>query len=277
VDFKAVMELPDRTRKTILIELQKSKELFNIIRFRGYLANNYLKQEFTHRVLADGTLDKEPLPIIAIYFLGFPLKHIFAPVIRVNRHYTDVATGEVLKVKEEFVELLTHDCIVIQISRVQGQMRNRLEAILELFNQSYIASEDNHILRVSGKDDPLIEKMLYRLHRASVSEEVRQQMELEDEIGQLLAEQNAKLKRQAIELAQQATELAKQAEGLNEKDKQLKEERQKVEAKQRELEAEKQKAKIEKFATTRTLKKIGLSVEQIAQATGLSANEIENL
>jgi hypothetical protein len=284
VDFKAVIELPDLTRKTILIELQKSKELFNIMRFRGYLANNYLKQEFTNKVLADGTLEKEPIPIIGIYFLGFPLKNIFAPVVRINRHYTDVATGEILKVKEDFVELLTHDCIIIQIYRLNGLMRNRLEAILELFNQSHIASADNHILDVHTEGDALIQKMLQRLYRASASEEVRNQMELEDEIDNLFSEQNAKLKQQAIEIAEKDRQLNERDRQLNEKDRQLSERDRQLNERDRQLRerdeklaAEKQKAKMEKLNTARNLKTMGLSTAQICQATGLSADEIQDL
>jgi hypothetical protein len=280
VDFKAVIELPDQNRKTILIELQKSKELFNIMRFRGYLANNYLKQEFTHRVLADGTLEKEPLPITAIYFLGFPLASIKAPVICINRQYTDVATGEILNVKEDFIELLTHDCIIIQISRVRGQMRNRLEAILELFNQSYIASDDNHLLEVRAENDPLIQKMLHRLFRASASEEIRQQMDLEDELDKLLAEQNARLKQQAIEIAEKDKQLEKTRKQVEKEKQKAETERQKAETERQKAETERQKAEISEQKlknTARLLKQTGASVAEIAQATGLSVDEIEIL
>ena len=43
LDFKALIKRKDGTYKKVLIELQKAKKLFDIMRFRRYLAENYQK------------------------------------------------------------------------------------------------------------------------------------------------------------------------------------------------------------------------------------------
>ncbi len=80
LDFKAVISIanplhnaqnqsskePAFLRKKILIELQKAKELFDIMRFRKYLGDNYGKADtFTDKY---GENQTEALPIISIYF-----------------------------------------------------------------------------------------------------------------------------------------------------------------------------------------------------------------
>ena len=37
------------------------------------------------------------------------------PVLKVNRHYLDVATGDQVRITDPFVEALTQDSIVVQI------------------------------------------------------------------------------------------------------------------------------------------------------------------
>ena len=51
-------------------------------------------------------------------------------MIKVNRNYTDLATGERLTEKEDFIESLTHDSYVIQIPALTGKRRNELEKLL---------------------------------------------------------------------------------------------------------------------------------------------------
>jgi len=111
-DFKAIIKNKSGELHKVLIELQKAKKAFDVMRFRRYLGDNYRKED---DVINDkGESEKRPLPIISIYFLGFPLDNIHAGVVKINREYRDVVTQEILEIKEDFVELLTHDSYLFQ-------------------------------------------------------------------------------------------------------------------------------------------------------------------
>jgi hypothetical protein len=116
LDFKAIIKKKDGTLFKVLIELQKSKQVFDVMRFRRYLGDNYRKED--QLVENDGTTVFRPLPIITIYFLGFLLNNVPSGVIKVKREYVDAVTEEILGVKEDFVELLSHDSYMIQVGRL---------------------------------------------------------------------------------------------------------------------------------------------------------------
>ena len=168
-DFKAVIKKPNGEISKVLIELQKAKKAFDVMRFRRYLGDNYRKED---DVLNDkGDLEKRPLPIITIYFLGFPLNSIQAGVVKINREYRDVVTQEILDIKEDFVELLTHDSYLIQVRKLAKAARNKLEQVLHIFSPIYQSTTDKHQLDFQGDtNDPLLKKMVDRLGRAIASE-----------------------------------------------------------------------------------------------------------
>jgi len=180
-DFKAVIKKPNGEISKVLIELQKAKKAFNAMRFRRYLGDNYRKED---EVLNErGLSEKRPLPIVTIYFLGFPLNSIQRGVVKINREYIDVVTQERLDIKEEFVELLTHDSYLIQVQMLGHATRSRLERVLQIFSPIYQSPKDRHQLDFQGDtNDPLVKKMAERLGRAIASEEIRDKMDVEDEL-----------------------------------------------------------------------------------------------
>ncbi|MFM9952200.1 MAG: hypothetical protein ACKV1O_29990, partial [Saprospiraceae bacterium] len=99
-DFKAVVKKKSGEINKVLIELQKAKQAFDVMRFRRYLGDNYRKEDAV--INNDGLSEKRPLPIITIYFLGFPLDNIQSGVVKINREYRDVVTQEILDIKEDF-------------------------------------------------------------------------------------------------------------------------------------------------------------------------------
>lgn len=64
------------------------------MRFRLYLGDNYRKEDAI--LIEHGVSEKLPLPIVTIYFLGFPLNSIQSGVVKINREYRDVVTQEIL-------------------------------------------------------------------------------------------------------------------------------------------------------------------------------------
>ena len=218
-DFKAIIKSPSGELKKVLIELQKAKQAFDVMRFRRYLGDNYRKE---YDVLNEkGAMEKRPLPIVTIYFLGFPLDKIENAVVKINREYRDVISQEVIEIKEDFVELLTHDSYLIQIQRLTGHAQTKLERVLQVFNPEF-QTKDRHQLDFKGDvNEPLVKKMVDRLGRAIASDEMRDKMDVEDEIDRIfereinkynliIADKNKELeteRQKNIELLRQIAEL----------------------------------------------------------------------
>ncbi len=179
MDFSAKIKTAEGDHRLVIIEIQKAKYHTDIMRFRKYLGSQYADPNNMY-VEEEGV--KYALPIISMYFLGHSLKHTEAPVIKVKRNYYDMATGEELKEKEEFIESLTHDSYVIQIPKLKEKRRNELEILLSIFDQGESRS-NNHILNIREEDFPeKYHSVIRRLQRAIAEAKVRDTMDLEDEI-----------------------------------------------------------------------------------------------
>jgi hypothetical protein len=184
LDFKAIIKKKDGTLFKVLIELQKSKQVFDVMRFRRYLGDNYWKED--QLVEKDGTILFRPLPIITIYFLGFLLNNVPSGVIKVKRQYVDAVTEEILGVKDDFVELLTHDSYMIQVGRLPKESRGKLDRVMQIFSPMYQNKADKHLVDFQGDIyDPLVLRMVERLSRAIASDEYRDKMDVEDEIDRI--------------------------------------------------------------------------------------------
>lgn len=131
VDFKAILKKKSGELNKVLIELQKAKQAFDVMRFRRYLGDNYRKEDVV--LNEQETSEKRPLPIVTIYFLGFPLDNIPSGVIKINREYRDVVTQEILDIKEDFVELLTHDSYLIQVRKLRQTVAQQTGACIASF------------------------------------------------------------------------------------------------------------------------------------------------
>ena len=238
-DFKATIEMPTGELKKVLIELQKMKQSYDVMRFRRYLGDNYSKEDSV--ILGDGTFVKMPLPIVTIYILGFKLPNLVNAAVKINREYKDILTGNIIVgVKEDFVELLTHDCYVIQVRRLPPATKSKLEQVLQIFNPQYITSDEHKLDFTGDTNEALVQKMVNRLQRAIVSEEVRHNMDVEDEVYRMLererkkgadepaaekdiiiAEKNQAISEQAQAISEQAQALSEQAQALSEKDQEI--------------------------------------------------------
>ena len=234
-DFKAVIKSSTGETKKILIELQKAKQVLDVMRFRRYLADNYRKED---EIQTDkGELEKRPLPIVTIYFLGFPLDNIHRGVVKINRDYRDVITQEILEVKEDFVELLTHDSYLIQVKLLAGKSRTKLERVLQIFSPEYL-TQDKHQMDFKGDvTEPLVKKMVDRLGRAIASDEMRDKMDVEDEIDRIFERELGKLATEKDKIiAEKDQEIAEKNQELAEKDQELIDERQKAESERQKIE-----------------------------------------
>ena len=138
-----------------------------------------------------------------------------------------------LDVKEDFVELLTHDSYFIQLRLLAGKSKTKLEKVLQVFSPEY-KTEDKHQLDFQGDlNEPLVQKMVSRLERAIANEEIREKMDVEDEIDRIVERELGKLalekdkiiaaKDQELEVERQKADAERQkADALSKKLEELK-------------------------------------------------------
>ena len=178
LDFVATIKVSDTEYKKVLIEVQKSKNAVDFMRFRNYLAEQYKKED---TIATESGTSKQALPIITIYMLGFKLE-IASVVIKVNRQYLDLMTNEVILQKSDFIEKLTHDCFVVQILRIQPRLKSRLDLLLSVFEQNYFI-DDREIIKNYHYpvEDDVLREMLQILHHAGTDPDERLEIEKEQE------------------------------------------------------------------------------------------------
>ncbi len=174
LDFKAIIKTANGEQKKVLIELQKSNHAYDVMRFRHYLGSNYSVSDVVNG-------EEVVLPILPIYFLGFPLS-IKHAVLKIGRQYQDISSGEILDEKDSFIEKLTHDAYVVQITRLTSEMQTKIDRILSIFNQKFLFNEENKWLLSyqENVEDEDLKLFLKRLSLAAETTEVQQQIRVEE-------------------------------------------------------------------------------------------------
>jgi hypothetical protein len=308
LDFKAVIREADGSRKTVLIELQKSKFTTDIQRFRNYLGANYMARPKGENLAGERSYEYQAgYPIIAIYILGYTLEDLPYMAVTVNRDITNSVTKEKIHVKSFFIEHLTHQSHIIQIRRLPEQRRTRLENFLVLFNQAW-CTEEAYILDLQDIPEEFSEMAKY-LEGPLKDEEFRRKLEAEEEIDIIFDEQEArflkkiaeaekkekeaekreqkakkkeqealKTKREAEKREQKALKTRQEAEKREQealKTKQEAEKREQFEKSQKEEEHKQKLTLAVKLATY--MKQNGASTEVISRETGLGPEIITGL
>ena len=271
MDFSARVLDEHGNQELIILELQKAKLATDILRFRRYLGEQYGNKENVVREPATEYPYRKALPILRIYFLGHTLDHVKAPVVRVNRVYTDAATGEQIREKEEFIESLTHDSIIIQIPYLEGRRRTELEQLLSLFDQSG-ATDDRHFLAIN--EDELPERyrpLLRRLQKAVADPVVRETMEAEDDLieefkdyQRLISAKEGIIAEKEKVISEKDLTIFKKEKTIEEKEKTIEEKEKGLSAKQEQIENAMLK-----------LHDSGTSLEDLADIFDLPAHKIK--
>lgn len=152
------------------------------------------------------------------------------PVLKINRHYLDVATGDEVGITDPFVEALSHDSVVVQINRLKNRRRTDLERLLAVFDQGQAYQSDPHLLDILEENFPdHYREVLRRLVKGIAEKNVRDGMDVEDDIVAAFLEQARKTaqkleeKGKVIEEKDQVIETKDKA--LEEKDKVIEEQK----------------------------------------------------
>jgi hypothetical protein len=212
LDFAAVIRTPEGEHKHVLIELQKADGGDDVRRFRRYLAESYYGQ--TGADVGGTEAPAPPLPIISVYLLGEPLSELRGySAVKVKRDYYDAVTGERLPGRNWFVECLTHDSFVIQLSELKRRRRNRLEQLLALFEQMNLQA-NRHLKEFTDDLPAEFEPALRRLSTAAVDRAVREEMEVEDDVLTAWKRRERQFEQQVEEERREKEEERRRREGL---------------------------------------------------------------
>ena len=253
IDFGAHVKEPDGTIRLVLIELQKTWLETETLRFRQYLGAQYSNPE---NVPSENNKDGYAIPMVAIYLLGHRVGDINVPVLYVKHKAYDYDGNVVTDgIPDPFVESLIHDSIIVQIPLLHGQVNNRLEKVLSVFDQSQKNGSDRHVLNVNDSpfdDDDDMQYLLRRLLMAAANAQLRQEMNVEDEYFKALEDRDTALMMKDKKLAEQAEQLE-----------------------QNKAELEQNKAQLRTMALL--LSNSGMSVEEIDKSVGMSQDQVKLL
>ncbi len=255
IDFAATVrekegnEIKDRI---VLIELQKTWLNTETLRFRQYLGAQYNNKNNIREADEKGFA----YPMVAVYLLGHKVGNIKEPIVYVNHDVFDyngnvVAEGNA----EPFVESLTHNSIIVQIPRLQGNVNNRLEKVLSVFDQTNIEGDTQQVLKIDEDkyaDDNDMMYVLHKLTAAAANSEMRQDMNVEDEFYKAIEDRDTAIMQRDKILKEQSEQISQQSEQISQQSEQLKN-------------------------MAKALSASGQSNEQISQMTGMSVAEIAHL
>ena len=252
IDFAATVreregnEIKDRI---VLIELQKTWLNTETLRFRQYLGAQYSNKNNIREAEDKGFA----YPMVAVYLLGHRVGNIKEPIVYVNHDVFDyngnvVEDGNI----EPFVESLTHNSIIVQIPLLHGNVNNRLEKVLSVFDQTLVDGDTQQVLKIDEDKFADDNDMLYVLHKltaAAANSEMRQDMNVEDEYYKAIEDRDTAIMQRDKMLRERDCKMAQMDERLSQQSEQLRN-------------------------MAKALFVNGLSVEQISNMTGIDIDII---
>lgn len=216
IDFGATIRESDGNEKLILIELQKTWLPTETLRFRQYLGVHYSNPE-------NITENGNALPTVAVYLLGHKVGDIEEPVIYVRHHSYDYNGNLVTRgIPNAFIDSLTHDSIIVQIPRLHGQINNRLDKVLSIFDQTRKKGKSQQTLDIADdlydEEDAEMQRILRRLMMAASDTTMRHDMNVEDEYFSIIEKRDTEILMKDRELAEKSVQLEESKVKLEEKD-----------------------------------------------------------
>ena len=266
IDFAATVreregnEIKDRI---VLIELQKTWLNTETLRFRQYLGAQYSNKNNIREAEDKGFA----YPMVAVYLLGHRVGNIKEPIVYVNHDVFDY-NGNVVEDgnMEPFVESLTHNSIIVQIPLLHGNVNNRLEKVLSVFDQTLVDGDTQQVLKIDEDKFADDNDMLYVLHKltaAAANSEMRQDMNVEDEYYKAIEDRDTAIMQRDKMLKERDCKMAQMDERLSQQNEQLSQQSEQL---------SQQSEQLRNMA--KALFVNGLSVEQISNMTGIDIDII---
>ncbi len=211
IDFGARVRQDDGSLRLILIELQKTWLDTETLRFRQYLGAQYANKE---NMVQEELRPPYGIPMVAVYILGH----------RVGKSY-DYEGREVTEgLPDPFVDSLVHDSIIVQIPLLHGQINNRLEKVLSVFDQTNKEKDNRQVVELDDanyEDDADMQYILRRLFKASSDAKLRQDMNVEDEFFQAIEDRDTAIMSRDKVIKEKDEQISQKDEQISQKDAQL--------------------------------------------------------
>lgn len=250
IDFAATVREADGKEHLILVELQKTWLETETLRFRQYLGAQYSDKRNIDRNSHEGYA----IPMVTIYLLGHRVGDIEEPVVYVNHDSYDYDGNMITKgIPDPFIESLVHNSIIVQIPPLHGQINNRLERVLSVFDQTKANADDPHILSLDENTyagDDNMEYIVHRLTEAAADSDMRQNMNVEDEYYSAIENRDTAIMNRDKKIKEQEKEILEKDKKLSEKDSQIR-------------------------SLALALKDKGMSLQQIASLTGIDSERLK--
>lgn len=250
IDFAATVREADGKEHLILVELQKTWLETETLRFRQYLGAQYSDKRNIDRNSHEGYA----IPMVTIYLLGHRVGDIEEPVVYVNHDSYDYDGNMITKgIPDPFIESLVHNSIIVQIPLLHGQINNRLERVLSVFDQTKANADDPHILSLDENTyagDDNMEYIVHRLTEAAADSDMRQNMNIEDEYYSAIENRDTAIMNRDKKIKKQEKEILEKDKKLSEKDSQIR-------------------------SLALVLKDKGMSLQQIASLTGIDSERLK--
>ena len=279
IDFAARVRENDGSTQLILIELQKTWLDTETLRFRRYLAAQYNAEE---NIQKQGENQGYALPMVAVYLLGHRVGDIDKPVVYVGHKALDYDGKEVENGENDpFISSLIHDSIIVQIPLLHGKINNRLDKVLSVFDQSQRTEESQQIINLEEnlyKDDPEMMQIIHRLSLATMSAEVRQEMNDEDEFFAVIEARDTQVMKQKKIISEQQDKITEQQGKITEQQGKITEQQDRITEQQDRITEQQdriteQNAQIKAMA--QAMLKNGVSIDIIAQTINKSIEEVK--
>ena len=278
LDFAATVKDKSGKPMQIIIELQKARLLGNMERFRNYLGKQYLNTNLYHNLPAPPPITRAGIPIYPIYILGYTLSPEYEkiPVIVVENKVLDRFSRSEIKKDDPFITSLFHEGMIIQITELKKQRRDRVEKLLSIFDNADVF--DKFVLNFAEGSYPAeFGLLISRLVQAAANEKIRETMQTEDTILREFALWQEELEKRdsavkaANKEAKQAHKRAEKAEQKAEAERKQKE----IERKQKEA-AENEKLRILKNSVF-AMRNAGFANTDIARLLNIDENDVKKI
>ena len=269
IDFSAKFINEDNTEEFATIELQKSAEEEEIMRFRKYMSihigdeANAKKITKHHRNGEQYTVLK-PLPIYCVYILGHTLGKGFEHAVMKTQIILKDQHGRVVtnNGQSDFVNAMLVNIAIVQIPHLPQKPLLHVEKILSIFDQRnkdkdkeiYVnIDDDNH------DDNTEYQALVRRLLKGTADNQLRGDLDFEEEMLR-------KFERDRIDKNDLKYQIEETKKQLAEKDNTIIEQRNQLVAQQNQL-----------AAMVRMSASLGASPEQIAATLNIPLSEVREI
>lgn len=261
IDFSARVKDDDGKEKLMLIELQKTWVETETLRFRQYLAVQYNAQE--NMMKAEKGKRQYAIPMVTVYLLGHRVGKLSDPVLYVNHAAYDY-DGNVVEegMADPFVSSLVHDSIIVQLPLLRGKIQNHLEKVLSVFDQIHRQPGDTQYINLDEskyEGDEEMMRIIHRLTAATVTADVRAEMNVEDEFFSAIENRDTELMEQKRIIAAKDDEIAEGKKQIAAKDDEIANQRKKI------------------LDMAKMMLNSGMDISAIMQATGLTHDQLNDL